>query len=134
MGRFAAGKFLGRCCSDAVPTLSGGRTRIPTYGVSACPRALSGYLFSIGVLSAQGPRPSPGWGILLLPPPRLPHARLLDRHETFAAGRSATSLASALCFKSIGHRKIGRRVAGPGRVDWAFANLIRLALQHVLQG
>jgi len=51
---FSAGNFLVRCCSAGCSTRSDVRAMITfTYAVSGILLALSGYLFSIGMLSAQ---------------------------------------------------------------------------------
>lgn len=58
---FAAGNFLGPLLLGRLFDTLGRRTMIMfTYGISGLLLAVSGYLFSIGALSAQG-RPSPGW-------------------------------------------------------------------------
>ena len=58
---FAAGNFLGPLLLGRLFDTLGRRMMITlTYGVSGVLLALSGYLFSIGVLARRA-RPSPGW-------------------------------------------------------------------------
>jgi MFS family permease len=104
----------GRCCSAGCSTRSGRRPMIAfTYGVSGVLLALSGYLFAIGVLSAQ--TQTIAWMVIFFFASPAASAAYLTVSETFPL--EVRALAIAL-FYAIGTGIGG--VAGP----WLFGALI----------
>ena len=110
---FAAGNFLGPLLLGRLFDTLGRRTMIAlTYGVSGVLLAVSGYLFSIGALSAQGQ--TIAWMVIFFFASPAASAAYLTVSETFPL--EVRALAIAL-FYAIGTGIGG--VAGPGSVRCA---------------